>query len=703
MKDVRIYLGDLTHDSITLSSEFFPLNIGYVAAYAKKHYSDQVHIRLFKYIQDLETAIANDPPDILGLGNYPWCHNINIAVLEALARRKPEAIRIMGGPNFPHDYPSQQVFMLQRPLLDAYVYLDGEVGFANIIGAMVESRDLCEARERMRVDSLPGCVQRNASGVMVGSSVKTRIANLDEVPSPYLTGLLDQFFDGRLTPLMATNRGCPFLCTFCADGTTAVNKVNRFSLERVEAELNYIAERVPKNITNIFLADLNFGMYQRDLEISERIEEVYSRTGYPSYIKVSTGKNAKARVISAIQKLNGKMRLGMSVQSMTEEVLINIKRKNIRLSDYMELLPTIKQYGIPTASETILPMPGETLESHLSSVEQLLNADIDDVFSYTLMMINGAEMNTPEERRKWGFQTKFRILPRNFSRLFSGENIVEVEEVAVATNTFPFEDYLLARRVILVVNLVNNYGFRALRRFCLENGFSLVKLVRRMIVALEDPSSPWPAISDVLKGFSVETQSELWDSESELVEYYKRNENYGKLLTGEHGRNLLQTYQAIAISQAIDELVDCTFSNLRLMMAELGCGEKVLAQAEDIRRYCQGCSSNLFGPDRLGLCVEKELSHDVDFWLRDPGRPLLGAVECPTSRRFRFVLLRNQYENMESLLERFGRTTDGLTKAILRSAPKDVWRQCQVVDGNAESFGIMVHDTAVSPKWLQSE
>jgi len=679
MKTLSIYLGDLTHDSIALASEFFPLNIGYIAAYSKKMFGDRVQIRLFKYISELEAAIKKAPPDILGLSNYPWCHNIDMAMLELLKRRRPEALRIMGGPNFPYDSKSQQSFMTNRALLDAYVYLDGEIGFANVVEAVLKSSCLREARERLTIEPTIGCVQLNVSGLIMHTAVNTRIANLDDIPSPYLTGILDPFFDGRLTPLAATNRGCPFTCTFCHDGNSAVSKVNHFSLDRVKAELKYIADRAPKNITNIFLSDLNFGMYSRDLEIAECLEEIYCKTGYPSYVKVSTGKNAKERVIGAIKKLNGKMRLGMSVQSMTEKVLKNIKRQNIRLSDFLELLPTISEYDIPTTSETILPLPGETLESHLDSVEKLLNADIDHVFSYTLMMINGAEMNSPEERIKWGFETKYRVLPRNFSKLLSGENVIEVEEVAVATNTLSFDDYLLARKVILMVSLVNNYGFRALRRFCLENKLSLVRLARMIIHELEGHETNALEIRGLLADFSRETTAELWNSESELVEYYQDDQNLQKLLTGEHGRNLLQTYQTIALSKLTNQLVECTFFNLYAMMRELNLPEKSFKQAKDVHRYCQGCSDNLFGLDRLEQCNEIELSHDIDLWLHDPVRPLLATLEWPAPRSCRFILSSKQYDTMESLLERFGHTTDGLSKAILRSVPHDVWRQCHVI------------------------
>ena len=37
-------------------------------------------------------------------------------------------------------------------------------------------------------------------------------------PSPYTTGLLDEFFDEKLTPMVQTSRGCPYSCTFCHDG-----------------------------------------------------------------------------------------------------------------------------------------------------------------------------------------------------------------------------------------------------------------------------------------------------------------------------------------------------------------------------------------------------------------------------------------------------------------------------------------------------
>ena len=66
---LKIYLADLTYDTVTLASEAMPLNVGYVASYCKKRFGEQVEITLFKYIHDLDSAIQNSPPDILGLSN----------------------------------------------------------------------------------------------------------------------------------------------------------------------------------------------------------------------------------------------------------------------------------------------------------------------------------------------------------------------------------------------------------------------------------------------------------------------------------------------------------------------------------------------------------------------------------------------------------------------------------------------------------
>ena len=48
---------------------------------------------------------------------------------------------------------------------------------------------------------------------------------------------MDEFFDGRLTLMIETIRGCPFKCNFCNAGDGYFDKVNMFSLDYVRKEI----------------------------------------------------------------------------------------------------------------------------------------------------------------------------------------------------------------------------------------------------------------------------------------------------------------------------------------------------------------------------------------------------------------------------------------------------------------------------------
>ncbi len=66
----------------------------------------------------------------------------------------------------------------------------------------------------------------------------------------------------------------------------------------------------------------------------------------------------------------------------------NIKRDNIKLNDFLELKPAIRRAKLPTSSEIILGLPGETKQSHFDSLGQLMMSEIDSVVPYTLKRAN---------------------------------------------------------------------------------------------------------------------------------------------------------------------------------------------------------------------------------------------------------------------------------------------------------------------------
>ena len=111
MRPLRIYLGDLTYTTLSLATDAFPLNIGFIAAYTQKIFGNQIDLKLFKYVGDLENAINENPPDILGLSNYPWNFNLGLEFFRMIRELSPRTIRVMGGPNIPQEDEDRMHFI----------------------------------------------------------------------------------------------------------------------------------------------------------------------------------------------------------------------------------------------------------------------------------------------------------------------------------------------------------------------------------------------------------------------------------------------------------------------------------------------------------------------------------------------------------------------------------------------------------------
>ena len=100
---LKIYLCDLTYDTIILVSDTIPINIGFIGAYLLENYKDKIDIELFKYPNDVIQNLKDNPPDVIALSNYSWNSNLSEYVASIAKKINPEVITIQGGTNFPHE------------------------------------------------------------------------------------------------------------------------------------------------------------------------------------------------------------------------------------------------------------------------------------------------------------------------------------------------------------------------------------------------------------------------------------------------------------------------------------------------------------------------------------------------------------------------------------------------------------------------
>ena len=295
-KPLKIYLCDLTYDTIILVSDTIPINIGFIASYLKSKLKDKISIELFKYPNDLLSHIKKQPPDILGLSNYSWNSNLSENFAKIAKKFNPNCVVLQGGTNFPHETDQQKEFLINRPHTDIYALFEVERSTLNVVERYLSHQKNIKEFFNKPID---GCVfidpkTRGNDPKLITGNYLERIKDLDEIPSPYLNGMLDKFFDGKLTPFLETNRGCPFTCSFCHTGANYYHKLNKFSQARVKAEIEFIGKKSQElGITNLHMADVNFGMYPQDKLVCEFLLESKNKFGWPLQIMATTGKIAK--------------------------------------------------------------------------------------------------------------------------------------------------------------------------------------------------------------------------------------------------------------------------------------------------------------------------------------------------------------------------------------------------------------------------
>ena len=674
MNPLKIYLADLTYNTVAISTEAMPLNIGLIASYCKNKFGNKVEIKLFKYIDKLDEVINNSPPDILGISNYVWSYNLGYELFKMQKNINPTTITVWGGPNFPLDFPSQQKFMKEHSEVDIYVPIEGEVGFANIVERILDSRSQKDMMNKILEKPLELCISRNVEGELENTFTGYRIKNLDEeIPSPYTTGILDEFFDGKLVPMLQTTRGCPFHCTFCTDGADEVNIVNRFGHERVKQDIDYIAEHVPKNTHTLYISDLNFGMLPGDMKTCDSLVNIQEKYNYPTKILSTTGKNNKERIIESIKKLNGTMALSMSVQSMDQDVLTNIRRPNISVEKMIGLAPTIREYDLRTTSEVILGLPGETFEKHIEGLRQLVTAKMDFIVIHNCMLLHGSEMNTPEQRKKWNFQTKFRIVPRDFGKLSNNKNICEIEEIVVGSNALSFDEFFKLRLLGFVL-WVTNQGivYDSLIKFLREQNVDVFDIFYRMVINIENASSN---IQNIFEKFILATKNELWNSPEEIQQFIQNEENYKKLISGEIGFNVIQYHHAWILTEFMDEWTDYVITtSISLLEEKSMFSEDMKDKFTNIANYCKGVSHNPLKSNRMMTNPKFLFKYNVSEWLNDTDKQLSNfLLTKPVEISFEYS--KEQSKIIQDDLDFNGDTLIGKTKALKAIPFQVLWRK----------------------------
>ena len=218
---MKIWLTDLTYTQQTISSDVVPAAIGMIAEYTESYLKDKIDkIDIFKYPEDLISKLNTEKPDVFAVSNYIWNSNLSYLFCKRIKEIYPETIIVMGGPNFPTIEIEQEEFLLDRRVVDYYIVKESEHAFSKLVEYLID-------KKKYDLSDVPNLVYLNSKDVLICSKNIERVMDLSLIPSPYLSGRLDTYLDGKLMPVIQTNRGCPFSCTFCTEGQTYWSKVKK--------------------------------------------------------------------------------------------------------------------------------------------------------------------------------------------------------------------------------------------------------------------------------------------------------------------------------------------------------------------------------------------------------------------------------------------------------------------------------------------
>jgi radical SAM superfamily enzyme YgiQ (UPF0313 family) len=382
--------------------------------------------------------------NLAGFSLYPWNTAYSLSVIASLPKEHPI---IVGGPSIPKREKSILAFMKENPSIDFIMLGEGEQNFPAFVTAFMNQQDL---------STIPSLVYRKGSEIII-SSPASRVEDFRLTASPYLDGtfdaLLNKYPGFFQMGMLETNRGCPFLCTFCDWSIT--RQVMEIPLERIYKEIDWLAS---KNFYNFCIIDANFGIRRRDPLISQYLANCKNQTGYPSFCYFYLTKNNHERNWNTIQTFHQagiNCTVGLAVQDFDDDVLKAVKRDNIQSSESNQLREMCAKRDIPTRNELILGLPKQTYQSFVNTLMKAIPPYPNhDFVLFLCRLLDNTELANPEEKLKNKIETRRCLWVSPKGRAFGV--IDEYQEIIVSTIDLPIADWKKTYRFAYLVSMAYN-------------------------------------------------------------------------------------------------------------------------------------------------------------------------------------------------------------------------------------------------------
>ena len=227
-------------------------------------------------IMAVERDIILSKPDVIAFSSYIWNIQFILNVSSDLKKALPNIKIILGGPEVSYD---------AAQILDKHEYIDyivkgeGEITFPKLVGYLSDK------------NPMPDCGVAMRDGDKIIDAPYSPLPDFSQIPFPYNDSNIKEF-DGKII-YYETSRGCPNSCAYC-DWSNMKSKIRKFPLERIYGEIEWMMNN---KICGLGAADSNFGLFERDEEIADKIIEAKKKGGYPLGFETSYETNSSKTIL----------------------------------------------------------------------------------------------------------------------------------------------------------------------------------------------------------------------------------------------------------------------------------------------------------------------------------------------------------------------------------------------------------------------
>lgn len=364
---------------------WLPYSVGTCWSYAitDKQIADNFKLKEIIYVRENIDSIIEraDSNGVYLFSNYIWNWTYNKTLANKLKNTYPNSTVIFGGPGIPKDEN------LRKDIehVDTFIHGMGEQALMNLL-------------------------KNKLNRIKNPKNITVPMKSLDDIPSPYTTGLFDNIMeleDMGMRATLETNRGCPFPCTFCDWGSVAYKKLLKFPIEKIKGEIKWFSDNKIKTLN---IADANVGVFaKRDEEWLMELVKYQKETGYPSAADAAWYKNSSERIMQLAKKtqeIGNNKSYTISMQSMNPKTLKEIKRQNLTIPEINNLLTKANKLGIRSFSEMILGLPYETKNTWIDGFTKILEAgQHSHLEAWFCQILPNSELGSPESIAKHEIKT----------------------------------------------------------------------------------------------------------------------------------------------------------------------------------------------------------------------------------------------------------------------------------------------------------